>query len=157
MQLEVEQASAPRAEPGLKIPSASSAQVARKKQHARSRVSNGRDILPGVDGRSVVARRYRDVSVAIFQDQGGESNCSESRKQLVRRFAAASVMAEMLEAELAQGKAIDVTEHALLVSTAVRVAMRIGLDRRSRNITPTLSDYLRADEAVDVADEEALP
>ena len=31
------------------------------KAQARSRVSNGRDVLPDVDGRSLVARRYRDI------------------------------------------------------------------------------------------------
>src|ERR1035441_10010098 len=43
----------------------------RAKTHARSRVSNGKDILPGVDGRSLIARRYRDISFEIFADAGG--------------------------------------------------------------------------------------
>jgi hypothetical protein len=63
-----------------------------RKPTARSRVSNGRDLLPGIDGRSTVARRYRDIASAILVDQGGEELCSESRKQLVRRFAAAAVL-----------------------------------------------------------------
>jgi hypothetical protein len=32
-----------------------------------SRLSNGRDILPDVDGRSLIARRYRDITSAIPQ------------------------------------------------------------------------------------------
>ena len=35
-----------------------------RKPTARSRVNNGRDVLPNVDGRSLVARRYRDVAAA---------------------------------------------------------------------------------------------
>jgi hypothetical protein len=33
----------------------------RPKLYGRSRVSNGRDLLPNIDGRSTYARRYRDV------------------------------------------------------------------------------------------------
>jgi hypothetical protein len=105
-------------------------------------VSNGRDILPDVDGRSLIARRYRDVVGAILADQGGEDRCSESRKQLIRRFAAASVLAERMEAQLANGEEIDITEHAMLSSTLVRLASRIGIDRMPRDVTPTLREYL---------------
>jgi hypothetical protein len=42
----------------------------------------GRDILPGVDGRSPLARRYRDVLSALVVDQG---DCiSEARMALCR-------------------------------------------------------------------------
>ncbi len=115
-----------------------------QKSKGRSAVSNGRDVLPNIDGRSVIARRYRDITSAILIDQGGEDQCSESRKQLVRRFAAAAVLAEQLEAKLARGEAIDIAEHATLSSTLVRLAQRIGIDRRAKNITPTLADYLAA-------------
>jgi hypothetical protein len=116
--------------------------VDKRKSHARSRVSNGRDILPDVDGRSIVARRYRDVAGAILTDQGGEDRCSESRKQLIRRFAAAAVLAEQMESRLANGEKIDITEHALLCSTLARLASRIGIDRVPRDVTPSLAEHL---------------
>jgi hypothetical protein len=99
------------------------------KSHARSRVSNHRDILPDVDGRSIVARRYRDISAQILADQGGLEQCSESRLQLIRRFAAAAVLAEQMEARLAKGEQIDISEHSLLCSTLTRLATRLGIDR----------------------------
>lgn len=114
----------------------------RAKTHAKSRVSNGKDILPGVDGRSMVARRYRDISFAIFADAGGVEQCSEARQQLIRRFAACSVIAETMEAELANGKPINIAEHSQLSSTLTRLATRIGIDRMARDVTPTLQDYL---------------
>jgi hypothetical protein len=114
-----------------------------RKSHARSRVSNGKDLLPGIDGRSVVARRYRDISFAIFQDAGGVDQCSEARQQLIRRFAACSVIAEMMEAELANGKPINIAEHSQLSSTLTRLASRIGIERTSKDVTPpSVSDYL---------------
>ena len=62
---------------------------------------------------------------------------------IARRFAAAAVLAEQLEAKLANGAAIDVSEHALLCSTLTRLAQRIGIDRVAKDLTPTLSDLLR--------------
>ncbi len=71
----------------------------------RSRISNGQEILPGVDQRLAIARRYRDLVAQIAIDQGGADRCSEVRMQLIRRFASGAVLAEELEARLARGEA----------------------------------------------------
>jgi hypothetical protein len=116
--------------------------LGRAKDSNRSRITNGSAVLPFVDGRSALARRYRDIAAAVLVDQGGDEVCSESRKQLIRRFAAAACMAEQLEARLVDGERIDIAEHALLCSTMVRVARQIGVARIARDITPTLATYL---------------
>jgi hypothetical protein len=113
----------------------------------RSCITNGKQLLPGLDMRSAMARRFKDITSAILVDQGGEDRCSESRKQLIRRFAAAAVIAEQMEAKLANGGPINITEHAQLASTLVRIAQRIGINRRAKDITPALPDYLDAAEA----------
>ncbi len=121
-----------------------------RKPTARSGVSNGRDVLPGVDGRSVIARRYYDIQTAIIVDQGTASLISEARLQLIRRFSAAAVMAEMLEAKLANGEEISIAEHALLCSTLVRVARQIGVDRIPKDVGPNnLDDYLASKAAAE--------
>jgi hypothetical protein len=99
--------------------------------------------LGGVDQRTATYRRYRDLVDTILGDQGGVDQCSESRKQLVRRFAACSVLAEMAEAKLVAGEQIDVQEHALLCSTLTRLVSRLGIDRIAKDISPALSDVLR--------------
>jgi hypothetical protein len=108
----------------------------------RSRITNGTALLPDVDGRGVVARRLKDITSAILADQGGAEQCSEGRLQLVRRFAAAAVIAEQMESRLANGEQIDIEEYALLCSTLTRLAQRIGIDRRAKDVTPSLSEYL---------------
>lgn len=114
-----------------------------RKPTARSRVSNGADyFLPGVDQRSALARRFRDIASAIVSDQGGIDRCSESRLQLIRRFAACAVQAEQMEANLASGAVIEVAAHAQLSSTLVRLASRLGIDRRTRAVVPALRDYI---------------
>jgi hypothetical protein len=108
----------------------------------KSRVTNHNALLPGIDGRSAAARRFRDIVAALAGDQGGVEHMSEARLQLVRRFAAAAVLAEQLEARLTNGEPINITEHALLCSTLCRVSNRIGLRRIPKNITPTLAEIL---------------
>jgi hypothetical protein len=111
----------------------------------RSRVTNGHDLLPDIDGRSAIARRYRDIVSAIMVDQGGADRCSESRQQLVRRFAAAAVLAEQMESRLARGEQIDISQHALLCSSLVRLAQRIGINRVPRVVTD-IADYVAIDK-----------
>ena len=134
-----------RAPPGWKTPPQPG-----DKRYGRSRITNSNgELLPDIDGRSIIARRYRDIISAILVDQGGADQCSESRTQLIRRFAAAAVLAEQMESRLANGEQIDIQEHATLSSTLVRLAQRIGIDRVAKDITPSLDQYLANQEAVD--------
>ena len=123
---------------------APSAAIGARKRAARSRITNGTAALPDADGRSAMSRRYRDVVALICADQGGAERLAEVRLQMIRRFAACCVIAEGMEAKLAAGETIDVGEHALLTSSMVRVAQRIGIDRRAREILPSLGHYLEA-------------
>ena len=128
--------------------------VGSKPARTRSSVSNGKTLLPGIDGRSPAARRYKDICAALVADSGGVDRCSEARLQLIRRFSAACVMAEEVEAALVNGEEISIAEHSLLSSTLVRLAQRIGISRMPKNITPHLHDYLEQRTAV--SDNEAV-
>ena len=46
-----------------------------------------------------------------------------------------------MEAQLANGQQINITEHALLCSTLARLVSRIGIDRVAKDVT-SLSQYL---------------
>jgi hypothetical protein len=111
---------------------------------ARARVSNHADLLPGLDGRGPAARRFRDLIGAFVADMGGISNCSEIKLALLRRLAAASVLAEQIEAQALNGSEINLAEYCNLASTTVRISSRVGLTRQTRNVTPTLTEYIEA-------------
>jgi hypothetical protein len=113
-----------------------------RKPRGKARVSNDAAILPDVDGRTVLGRRYRDLVEALVVDQGGPDRLSEAKLQLCRRFSAAAVLAEQMEAGLVRGEPINLSEHATLCSSLVRLAARIGINRVPRNVTPTLEHYL---------------
>ena len=57
------------------------------------------------------------------------------------RLAALSVQLEQLEAKLADGADIDISEYSLLTSTLVRVVSRLGINRVARDIHPTLARH----------------
>ena len=126
----------------MSLDEAKSKPFSRRKSTARSAISNGKDVLPHTDGRSAIARRFYDIQSAVAAEQGGAEQISEARLQLIRRFAASAVLAEEMEGRLANGEQIDVTQHALLVSSLVRVANKIGIDRIPRDVL-SLETYLQ--------------
>jgi hypothetical protein len=116
----------------------------RSSPRVRSAVTNHQDLLPGLDGRSAAARRFRDLVSSYISDMGGADRCSEIRLGLLRRLAATTVQAELLEARMINGEEIDVGTLCTLASTTVRISQRLGLERRARNVMPSLREYVHA-------------
>lgn len=115
---------------------------------ARTRVTNGRDLLPGVDGRSYWARRMRDVMALHISDLGGADVCSEAEKSVLRRVAVLTIEMERLERRFAcaspdQISHPDLDMYSRLANTLRRLLDMTGLGRRSRDITPTIEQYMR--------------
>lgn len=106
----------------------------------------GRRLLPMADGRGAIYRRYKTIARQIAVDQGNIERISSTKVSLIKRFAAASILAEALEAKIIAGKDVSITEHAQLSSTLVRLAQRIGINRVARDITPSLGEYLASIE-----------
>ena len=110
---------------------------------SRSAVTNASKLVMNADGRSAVARRYRDVFSEIANDLGGQDVISEAQRQLVRRAAALSVYCESVESDMAQGSQIDTDDLVRVVNALTRVLTAIGLDRRPRpNDAPSLHEYI---------------
>src|SRR3954452_15339399 len=112
----------------------------------RSAVTNHKDLLPGLDGRSATARRFRDLVNAFVADMGGLDRCSEIKLGLLRRLAATTVQAELLEAMMVNGEQIDIATLCTLASTTVRISQRLGLERRARDVSSSLGDVIRAEQ-----------
>ena len=107
-------------------------------------MTNHKDLLPGLDGRSATARRFRDLVNAFIADMGGLDRCSEIRLGLLRRLAATTVQAEMLEARMVNGEAIDIATLCTLASTTVRLSQRLGLERRTRAVAEKVALWRRS-------------
>ena len=131
------------------MPVESSTATARKPE-ARSRVSNGSSLFlldhegKPIHGRTIIARRFRDILDAIVGDLGGRDHISEGEHQLARRAAALSVQAEVQEAWLAGQRfdKVNVEEFVKLCNALNRTLGSIGLRRRQRDVTPSLAEIV---------------
>jgi hypothetical protein len=110
-----------------------------RKAHGRSRVTNHAALLPGINGNERAARRFRDLVNALIADSGSLDLCSEVRVGLIRRLAAVTVKAEIFEADMINGKQVDVGLLCTLANTCMRLSIRLGLERVQKPI-PGLHD-----------------
>jgi len=131
---------------------ADSDQIAEMPASARSKITNGSAVLPGVDGRSTWVRRLRDLISLHVADLGGDGAISEAERSIVRRACTMTVELERLEAKFATDGEATAQELDLYQRTAGnlrRLLESVGLERRARDVTPPLRDYIasRAREA----------
>src|SRR5262245_25433849 len=106
----------------------------RRKPHRRTRPQLlTRDQL---DGRTNAAKVFDRLVVDIEGDLGGHDQLSTIERALVEAFAGACVTLQHLNTQLALGQTIDLAQHTQAVSAMVRVASRLGVSRRVRDVTP---------------------
>ena len=117
------------------------------KDRQRSRITNGSALLPGIDGRSAWVRRAKDLLALHISDLGGEDNVSEAERALLRRAVTLIIELERREVLFAQAGAADDDALAIYqttVNTLRRTLEALGLQRRPRNVGPTLGEILRS-------------
>ena len=92
----------------------------------RSAVTNDPLLLRGVDGRSVIVRRYPDVAIALADDLGGQDKLSEPSKILFRQAAALTVQVEGLQSKIVSGHDVGYLARRIVI---VGRAIHAGLAR----------------------------
>jgi hypothetical protein len=95
-----------------------------------------------IDHRSDAYRNYERVIKGITTDLGGPDRLSVIEKTLVDAYGALSVRMYDYAARQILGQHIELSNLASAVGTMVRVAKRLGVDRRPKEVVP-LSSYLR--------------
>jgi hypothetical protein len=113
-----------------------------RRKMGRSRITNGA-LLFG-DGRGPWQRRARDLWSAHLSDLGGPDAVSEAERSIARRAAVLTVECERMELAFA---ADDATPEALdlyqrTANSLRRMLESLGLQRRTRDVTPHLTSYL---------------
>ena len=120
-----------------------------EKKFGRSRISNGTTLLPGIDQRSPWVRRCKDLITDHIVDLGGLDNVSVPERSIVRRCAVLTTELERMEALFAVAEAASPEQLDLYQSmsnTLRRLLEAVGLQRRSRDVTPELDAYLTSPE-----------
>jgi hypothetical protein len=108
----------------------------------RSKITNDPLAVRGVDGRSMAARRYRDVAIAIADDLGGQDLLSEPSKILVRQAAGMTVAVEDLSAKVVAGEDVDLEQLTRLSNVLGRTLQRRGLKKPAAPRGPTLGELM---------------
>lgn len=109
------------------------------KPQQRTRVGNGSVVLNDVDGRSIVFRRYREILASLVSDMGGDP--SEAQEQIARRAASLAIWCEQADTDAANGTPIDIGAYTTASNTLRRLLESLGLERKARNVTPTIAEY----------------
>ncbi|WP_294609341.1 hypothetical protein [uncultured Roseovarius sp.] len=113
----------------------------------RTRRGTGAVTLAGVDGRSMMARRFREITSGVECDLGGD--LTEAQKHLTARAACLACWCEEREAELARGQEFDAQGYATISNALRRLLNDLGLERRARDVTPELRDYINGNAQAD--------
>jgi hypothetical protein len=121
-----------------------------RKRHklGRSRVTNAmsRGSLVWIDGqdkRGPVPRRIADIVSLIISDLGGPAELTETPRQIVTRIATMAVWCETQDAQVADGKEIDISLYQTVANSLRRLCETLGLERVSKDITPDIATYSR--------------
>lgn len=127
-----------------KAPSSLANRLRPESKRIRSAVTNGERTFVIGDGNSPWARRQRDLLALHIADLGTEERLSENQLSLCRRAATLETELEMLEGQLSLGKVADLDLYNRLSGNLRRILESLGLERKSKDVTPDLRSYLAA-------------
>jgi hypothetical protein len=126
--------------------------------YVRSRVTNRTHLFAKgvIDGRSPWVRRCRDILSNYISDLGGEANTSVAERSILRRASVLEVQLEQIELQFARAEQAgesasieDVEAYGRIAANHRRLLESIGLQRRPRNVTPTINEYLAQRQNID--------
>ncbi|TPK73646.1 hypothetical protein [Mesorhizobium sp. B2-4-17] len=103
-----------------------------RKYRARSRTTNGKELLPGLDGRSKWARRLHDLCSNHIADLGGPRHVTQSQFVLIRNAANLTIILEKWELQFATEPTINVGDllgYQTVSNSLRRVLETLGLNR----------------------------
>ena len=103
--------------------------------------------LHDLDRRTAAYRRTVDLIEQIETDAGGHDRLSTGERQIIQRIALTCALAEHLEARWLSGEEIDPVLYCTLANAQKRLLESVGLRRVPRDVTPSLTDYLRSRDA----------
>jgi hypothetical protein len=108
--------------------------VVRTSTHNRSRITNGSELLRGVDGRSAEARRYRDLVVAYKAEFGHD--LSQSEMAAIKQAAWLTVRSEDMQAAQLRGQDVNDEESTRVANSLSRALRELRLMHKRRAPRP---------------------
>ena len=126
----------------------------REKSRKRSRIHNGTQFLPTIDGRSIWARLMRETFECLLIHCGGADVVSETQRLIARRVGTLEAELVFIEDKLASIRAAGgepdpatVDLYGRLADRQRRLADPLGWSRAQRDVSPSLADIALEIEA----------
>ncbi|MDR3461710.1 MAG: hypothetical protein P4L76_05270 [Beijerinckiaceae bacterium] len=119
----------------------------------RSSVTNGSALFLDGDNQSPWARRFNDLFTLHVSDLGPIEALSEGQISICRRVAAIETELERMEGTLSKGEEIDLDAYSRIAGNLRRMLETLGIERRKRDVTPSLSEYLAMKAQTGAADD----
>jgi hypothetical protein len=113
----------------------------------RSAVTSGRQLFIEGNPNSAWSRRFHDLVLGHVSDLGGADLLSEAQFSLIRRAAAIECELERLDARLSAGEPVDLDSYGRCAGHLRRRFETLGVERRARDVTPTLHEIAAGIEA----------
>jgi hypothetical protein len=127
------------------------AAIATPSRTNRSAITNGSQLLRGIDGRSATARRYRDLVQSFVESFGGEGVLNQADKAMIGTAAAITVEAEGLQTKIVNGEVIDHEQATRLVNAQGRALKALAALGSRKRKAPRVAEYLAAKAAREAA------
>src|SRR6516162_2781093 len=101
----------------------------------RSRVTNGKVLIAGVDQRSPWVRRCKDVIAAHLSDLGGADNTSTAERSIIRRAAVLTTELEVLDFFFQEEDGIRAYKVTGVKTCALPISLVLAARRCPRSVT----------------------
>lgn len=99
-----------------------------------------------LDLRTRAGKLFVNTRDAIIADLGGRDELSRAELELIDRAAGLATRLGAADAEMLQGEppSLAASEYATLANSLNRILSTLGLRRRPKDVTPSLSAYIAA-------------
>jgi hypothetical protein len=98
--------------------------------------------LNGIDQRCFAYLRAKGIMTGLQNDLGGAENLTVAEQQITQHAAVLGAIIEHHEALWISGEDVNVNEVLASVNCQRRLLTELGLQRRARDVTPSLHQYL---------------
>ena len=126
----------------------------RRKKHGRTRITNGKVLLPTASGSSIWARLVRDTLGNLMSHLGGADLASETQKLAARRVSVLEseliYLEDYIATERQEGREPDDAKldlYGRLADRQRRLADPLGWQRTARVVGQSLGEVLQQDHA----------
>lgn len=103
--------------------------------------------LADVDRRTNAAKEAFALRDAVADDLGGWPRLTAMQRALVDNVAVLGAMLKDAAAAYLSGQPVDLAEFMALTNAQRRLLADLGLERRARDVTPDLHDYIEGQAA----------